>query len=731
MSRSCFLAKRCVLLCATAVPFALLSGCANMITNSPSGPSSELGVMAGKVHGGNQPISGATVKLYAAGTAGYGQGSTLLASTTTSTDGTGSFSFTQIATQPGTIGSSYACPSSKSLIYLVSSGGDPLTNTATNNNTAAVLMAALGQCGSSAGLFVNINEVSTVASVFALAQYIYPGTSTPATVTIGTHGDYTLSTPPQAGVGLINAFATVANLETLNTGAANTSVTLNGAASAVSAVVSTATPETAKINQMANILAACVNNATSAAANCSTLFSNATPPSPSVTSQPSATFSTAVDTLQAAYYMATNPTDSVAANPNNLSNLYALSAAAGAPFQPTLSAAPTDWTIGLVYNSGATKCSSGALFINYPYANSIDAAGNVWMSNGGSGTSGALTEMSPTGVPLNCSGTVFQSRGGAAIDTAGNVWIASNTTAAVYKFDGTTTTTIPTATAKNYAMAADGKGNVFFTENLALNLYELPSTATSSTVPTLIGTTVASGSPFGIGIDTKGTVVVGQSGSGGSTIIAFPTTTVGGSTYPSTGTSITAAGNYAGVYGIAFDATGGFWVGNSAGTSASASTGPGNTTSLTALTYGSSTPGAANTVTFTPGTATAIFAGGVSTGRVVAVDGAGNVWIANNTAASSSGLFGVSEFTKTGVALSPTSTTPGTGTTTTENGGFQKAASFFTSLRGCAIDPSGNVWVSSTNSTSNTQMTEIVGAAVPVVTPISAQLANGTVATKP
>ena len=327
--------RRVALLCAAVIPFALFSGCANMITNSPAGPSYELGAMTGKVHGGNQPISGATVKLYAAGTTGYGKGSTLLASTTTATDGSGSFGFTQVGTQPGTLGSSYACPSSKSLIYLVSSGGDPLNNNGSTTYRAA-LMAALGQCGSAAGLFVNVNEVSTVASVTALAQYINPGTTTPASVTIGTNGDYTLATPPQAGTGLIDAFATVPNLENLASGVSNTTFTPTTGAGAAGVTI-TGTPEAAKINTMANILASCVNNADSSAANCTSLFANAIPPTAAVTSQPTATFSTAVDTLQAAYYMATNPIDSIATSPNttNITALYNL-ASSNAAFQSAL-----------------------------------------------------------------------------------------------------------------------------------------------------------------------------------------------------------------------------------------------------------------------------------------------------------------------------------------------------------------------------------------------------------
>ena len=726
------LSKSLVLTPIAAAACILTTGCANMVTTaSTTNAFSTLGTTTGQLHGGSQGISGATVNLYSAGITGYGKGSTLLATTTSSNDGTGSFGFSQVATQPGTLGQAYACPNSKSLIYAVAIGGNTQAS-GVFNNAASVMIAPVGACGTAASKFIDINEVTTAATVTALAQYINPGTTTAGSVTIGTNGDYTAATVPQAGTGLVNAFNTIANLANVPAGTAVTSATATGTSTAATGAVVTITPETAKINTIANILAACVNSTASNSANCTTLFSNATPPAAVNTSQPTATFATAVDTLQAAYYMATNPIDDTPATtstyPTNITNLYNLQAAAGAPFAPTLTAVPTDWTIGISYSSGTTTCANGALFINYPYANSIDKAGNIWMANGGSSTAGATTEMSPTGLPLNCSGTTLGSRGGATIDTAGNVWsVNSATTPGVVKFDGTTTTTIPVGTAiasnKPYAITADGKGNVFFTDSVALTLSELPSTATASTAPTVIGSVTGS-SPYFIAIGGNNTVVIGQSGASGSTITAYPTTIVGGSSYSATPVAVSSTADYAGVYGIAFDNAGGFYVGNSAGTSGAI---PGNTTSRTALSFSSVNPGDTNTVTFTQGTPTAQFAGGLSTARIIAIDGAGNIWYANNTAASS-GLYAVSEFNKSLVALSPSST--GT-TAATQNGGFQKAATFFTGLRGMAIDPSGNVWTSSTASTTNTIITEIVGAAVPVITPISAQIAGGTFATKP
>jgi hypothetical protein len=714
MSLNCTLLKRRALVCASALSFTLIIGCGNMLTNSPVGPSTELGAMTGKVHGGNQPISGATVKLYAAGITGYGKGSTLLASTTTSTDGSGSFAFTQVAIQPGTLGSSYACPSSKSLIYLVSNGGDPLNNNGSNNNTAAVMMAALGQCGSAAGLFVNVNEVSTVASVTALAQYINPGTSTPASVTIGTNGNYTLATPPQAGTGLINAFATVPNLETLSTGVANTSVALTGTAATVSAVAMTVTPETAKINHIADILAACVNNANASATNCTTLFASATPPSPAVTSQPSATFSTAVDTLQAAYYMATNPTNS---NSTNLANLYNL-AAANTAFQPTLAAQPTDWTVGINYKSTSSCTGTGALgtFIFYPYLVAADASGNIWvLSNNATAAGANLSEVSPSGLPLACVlGGTLKAGEGLALDTKGNVWVAGHSGGGIQKVDpiALTATAWTDSGITPWALAADGSGNIFYTAGTSVREFTGAATAVAAAPSTVIGGATGA-TPNFMAIDGSGRIWVPETSTAGGIYEYYPDasgTAVGG--YSSAG--IDASGTPVFTYNnqgmIAIDNSGKIWLGES------------NSRNI----LSTITPTAPNgTAT---GTLSTAFAGGINSPRGVAVDGAGNVWVPNGVQQTGSGPQAVSEFDKNGNALSPTG---GGGTVATTNGGFQKPTSVFPStLRAVTIDPSGNVWMG-TNATTGTSISEIVGAAVPVVTPLATQLANGTIATKP
>src|SRR5271170_8013715 len=71
------------------------AGCANMSTTAPaSNPLATAATLSGKIHGGNQPVIGATVSLWYAGQNGSPAFVPTLAATTTS-DSTGSFSFVQ------------------------------------------------------------------------------------------------------------------------------------------------------------------------------------------------------------------------------------------------------------------------------------------------------------------------------------------------------------------------------------------------------------------------------------------------------------------------------------------------------------------------------------------------------------------------------------------------------------------------------------------------------------
>jgi len=93
MSPMSFL-KGSLLLTALAV---ISVGC-GVTPSSSSGSSGSSGsvplALNGHVMGGQQPVSGATIQLYAAGSSGYGSASTGLLTSAVTTDASGSFTIT-------------------------------------------------------------------------------------------------------------------------------------------------------------------------------------------------------------------------------------------------------------------------------------------------------------------------------------------------------------------------------------------------------------------------------------------------------------------------------------------------------------------------------------------------------------------------------------------------------------------------------------------------------------
>jgi hypothetical protein len=318
---------------------------------------------SGKVLSGTAPLQGAEIQIYAAGTAGNGSAATPLLTATLTTDATGAF----------TVPASYPCPSATSSLYLIASGGKL---SATSNNPAIALATILGPCNQiAASTSIVINEATTAATAWGLAQFITAGASLGASAT--------------NTQGLANAFSTVANLVNLTTGTSpGASFPVTGASPA------------AKINTLANLLHTCTS-ATTDTSPCTNLFNLATP---SGASTPTDTFATALNIVH-------NP----ALNP---AGLYTQSTTSTA-FTPALSTAPADWTLFIHYTGGG-MFEPGAL--------GIDSTGNIWVSSytNPTGTVGIATKFSPTGQPLLANGvstTGLTNSYGLAIDASDNVWI--------------------------------------------------------------------------------------------------------------------------------------------------------------------------------------------------------------------------------------------------------------------------------------------------------------------
>ena len=397
--------------CGLAVgPNAANTGLATGSGSTTSGPSTARAMLGGEVFGGQQPITGAAVTLWAAGTSGtYGTKATSVATTTT--DSNGNFGFNTAGVSPCTTGQ---------YLYITATGGNP--GVGATNQYAAVMAALPTPCNAgTAGTFVVVNEATTVASVTALQQFmsISPGGS-PA---------WAIGAPSANVAGMANAFAQVGNLVSITTGA-STPTTATATLNSVT-YTTTITPDSAKIYTLADILAACINTAGNST--CTNLFADTTP-----TGSPAPT-----DTIQVAYYLATNaggvnlPNNSTS-EPTYLATTYI--PGTGIPF-PSYNASPTDWTIDVKWTgtTGTTTAASVA----------IDGSGNIWTSSLTSSTTGLdVTEFNPTGQVLITAATTATVVGGwnysacttcgtavnlggthqgdgIAIDTAGNAWATS------------------------------------------------------------------------------------------------------------------------------------------------------------------------------------------------------------------------------------------------------------------------------------------------------------------
>lgn len=321
--------------------------------------------LTGNVHGGMQPVTGAAIQLYAAGTAGNGSAATPLLTNPVLTDGQSNFVVTTAVT----------CPAASTPVYLVARGGNPGFSTNTNN-PALVLMAALGPCGALAngGLTVRVNEVTTVAAAYALAQF----TASADHIGASAHNS----------TGITNAFANAHLLADPTTGLATI-------------LPSALSTETGKLYALADALVPCVNSDGGRA--CAPLFSATT-----------ANGVAPADVFSALVNIVKHPGTNVAAVYGAIPST--------PPFATTLTSTPSDWTMSL-------RVSGGGLV--EPTALAVDGAGNVWVTNYGDRSAqkpSGIVAYSPQGTPLAGSpfGVGVQTDAyGLALDRNGDVWVTS------------------------------------------------------------------------------------------------------------------------------------------------------------------------------------------------------------------------------------------------------------------------------------------------------------------
>ncbi len=380
----------------------------------------------------------------------------------------------------------------------------------------------------------------------------------------------------------------------------------------------------------------------------------------------------------------TAPTDittaaiNIAHNPwANVSTLFALQTSI-APFSPQLSSTPNDLALSLDF--------SGAALANNPSL-AIDGNGNVWtVSQGGS----AVTKLSPAGKLMSgASGYSLQAPAnalgsfGLAFDTSNNLWVLGESyyglptftelnNSGVYQQQLSesyyATTTHPPTQVTNLAL--DGLGYFYYSGN---------PNGTSANCCTM-QYSLSSGGFSGLdsGNATPGTNFVAVSANakwatGDGTSVSLVATS----------NKAVAGGGLNGAVGVALDSSGYAWVVNSGNNSISK--------------FNSSGTAISGTTGYT---------GGLATPMAIAVDGLGNIWVTN-----SSGGYNLSEFSSAGLVI-----------------GSSYSDSSLSNAGALAIDASGNLWIASSTSTT---LTEFLGIAAPVVTPMASAASAGTLGTRP
>jgi len=620
-----------LLLTGCTLPSSPTSSSSSSSSSSASAPTQGLPIH-GQLRGGNQAVAGAHIYLFAANTTGYGSASVPLldAAATGTSDALGAYALTDSNGQ-FSIPADYTC-TPNSQVYLYSLGGNPGQGV----NSAAGFLSIVGNCPTEATPMsvsdVWMNEVTTVAAAYAFAGY----------ATDPTH--VSSSGTPLALTGIQNAFATAANLvDTSNGSARSTTPAGNG------------TVNSATLNLLANILAACVNSTGPTSGPCTSLLDSAT-------SDGTSSGKPATDTAMAALDIAHHPAANVA---------QIFSAANSVPFSfgGGATAMPSDFTISITYTSG------GLYIASQP---AIDAKGNVWVADTtGFNGNGGLVELNNLGAPLSPTNgwtdASLNNPGGVAIDTTGNVWVANYSGHSVSEFSNSGV----------FQTTASAPGNaLLYPKNLAFDqngaLWVASSDGTTNSLMKFSGSGAYQASytgnglsqSTGLAIDRTGDVWVSQDAG----ISEFTNSGAPAKGSPFTSGPASAAG-------LAFDFSNRLWVLNT-------------DSSVSVLNASGAYLGGFPVAT-----------GSASPAVTESIDGVGSDWIV---------MSGPGFPATTGILVGLSSA----GTVLSSTSGYSFNTGGY-NIGGMAIDGSGNVWVTGGN-----QVTEFLGAAAPVVTPVAANLGN-------
>jgi streptogramin lyase len=301
--------------------------------------------------------------------------------------------------------------------------------------------------------------------------------------------------------------------------------------------------------------------------------------------------------------------------------------------------------------------------LDKPYSIAVDAGGNVWLGNY---NGNSVTELSSLGVDLSgvdgFTGGGISNPWGIAIDGQGHVWIANFLVNTVTELSNTGTVLSPGTGYTGGYFSIGGAG-----VNIAIdgsgNVW-IPNGNTG--VAKLSSSGAVLGSFTGTGLDQPDSVAVDGSGNAW-----FANLSSAVSEFSSTGSALSGTNGYSSgsqPYGVAIDSSGNAWVGAVDG-------------KITKLSPSGSVLDASSSG---------------QNANVFGIDGAGSAWTWGGN-----GIIGISS---SGAILS---------------GPYNYQPPSLYGDQAAALDGSGDIWVA--NGGNNT-VTEVIGAATPVITPIAAGL---------
>jgi hypothetical protein len=608
------------------------------VTLTGAGAPANLGLQ-GSVLSGATPVENATIQLYTVGAAGNGSAAKAMLASTVTTNAAGNFYLATGA--PLTL--SFTCGSATDQVYVVATGGNAGLSPTTTNNAALVLMTAIGNCGSlTTTSTLAINELTTAAAAWALAQF---------------------------AVSAPNIGATATNKPGITNAMLDANLLANASTGATAAVVGNLIVEPGKLAALADVIAPCVNS--DGTTGCTPLFT-ATTPSGGAAPR---------DTLSAALSIVKHPATNVAAT-------YALIPATP-PYATTLTQAPNDWTLSLAVSGGG---------VSQPTGLDIDSAGNVWVAS----YAGLLSGFTPQGTPLSStgygSGTLVEVYS-LTIDTIGDIWLSDQQSAGG-NGAGAVTRFRPGATAGSFAsintffdnsidfpiaLSADTNGDIFIGNyaDSAITVYTSAGaplashgtglgsgyaagpvalaadnahgvwiansqsasvthvSATGSIVSNLACCAGASGSN-GVATDSAGNAWISDFGASAFSVISSGAT---GDSIVVNEKPLLGSGYTAGPAGVAVDAAQNVWVANFRGRSVSELAGTGSSSALGTMLSPATGFGYPSPATNAPE---------LLGPEALVPDASGNLWVSNNGNNNVLMFFGLAAPTKTPVMPVPT-----------------------------------------------------------------------------